>query len=69
MDYKELYEQNEAFKTFVDRTCQNYGCSVEEALEKHTVRDVGDYYTDPLYHSYVSVETVNVGCGGSNNGV
>ena len=69
MDYKKLYEQNEAFRAFVDRTCKGYGLTVDEALEKHTVKDVGDYYIDPLYQTGVVCETINVGCGGTNNGV
>lgn len=69
MDYKKLYETNKDFKTFVDKTCKSYGLTVMDALMLHTVRDVGDYYTDPLYRTGVSCETINVGCGGTNNGV
>lgn len=69
MDYKELYEQNEPFRAFVDKNCKSYGLTVEEALLMHTVRDVGDYYTDPMYRTYVSCETLAVGCGGTENGV
>ena len=67
MDYKELYDTNENFKTFVDKVCKSYGLTVAEALEHHTVKDVGDYYTDPLYRTGVSCETINVGCGGASN--
>ena len=67
MGYRELYEQNEAFRAFVDKTCKSYGLTVEEALEKHTVRDVGDYYNDPMNRTYVSCETLKAGCGGTNN--
>ena len=69
MDYKELYEQNEAFRALVDRTCKGYGLTVDEALQKHTVRDVAEYYNDPLYQTGIQSETINVGCGGTNNGV
>ena len=69
MDYKELYDSNEEFKGFVDKTCKSYGLTVMDALLLHTVRDVGDYYNDPLYRTYVSCETMVAGCGGENNGV
>lgn len=69
MDYKELYEQNEAFRAFVDKTCKGYGYTVEEALQKHTVRDVAEYYTDPMYQTKETNETIKVGCGGMNGKV
>ena len=69
MNYKELYDTNENFKTFVDKVCKSYGLTVAEALEHHTVKDVGEYYTDPLYRTPVTIEKINVGCGGAKNGV
>lgn len=60
---KRLYEENKDFKTFVDKVCNSYEVTVEEALLMATVREVGRYYADNK--KGVSHETVNIseGCG------
>lgn len=44
MDYDKLYEKNENFRNFVDKTCRQYNISRAEALTYCAVKDVGDYY-------------------------
>ena len=42
----EFYNHNEDFKRYVDRYCNQYGLSVDEALEHEIVRQVYLYYTE-----------------------
>ena len=43
---KELYESNLDFKRYVDKYCESYGITVEEALEHELVKQVGQCYND-----------------------
>lgn len=44
MDYLKLYNENEEFRQFVDKTMKTYGWTLEETLNVLTVMEVGDYY-------------------------
>ena len=45
MDYKELYESNENFRTYVDKTLKSYpGSTVDDLLKHKLVQEIGDYY-------------------------
>ena|GEM_PF-6241659 len=41
---KNLYDTNNAFHDFVDKSIKSYGGTLESALEKATVKDVAEYY-------------------------
>ena len=43
---REFYDRNADFKMYVDRYCNQYGLSVDEALEHEIVRQVYLYYTE-----------------------
>jgi hypothetical protein len=40
----ELYNENEEFRRFVDKSCKDYGLHKDICLLHKTVQDVGDYY-------------------------
>ena len=40
------YRYNRDFRHYVDRHCQMYGCTVEEALQNHNVREARKHYTE-----------------------
>ena len=40
----ELYASNKGFKEYVDRYCNMYSFSIEQALQHAMVRHVADYY-------------------------
>lgn len=42
--YCDLYNTNERFKAFVDKTCWNYNLHKDVALLHKTVQEIGDYY-------------------------
>ena len=44
IDMKELYESNLSFREYVDKYCDSYGITVEEALEHEVVKQVGQHY-------------------------
>lgn len=46
MEIKEFYETNQNFKLYVDRYCQTYRLSVDEALEHELVRQVYLMYVE-----------------------
>lgn len=47
MDYKKLYESNENFRTYVDKTLKSYpGLTVDDLLKHKIVQEVGDYYSE-----------------------
>ena len=43
---RELYNNNEDFKTYVDKYCQTRKVSLEVALSHITVQEVGKYYKE-----------------------
>lgn len=43
---KELYENNENFKRYVDKYCRTYRVTVEVALTHRLVKDVGSHYQE-----------------------
>lgn len=46
IDYTALYEQNEDFKTYVDRYCVKHRISVEQALQHYLVQMTGRMYKE-----------------------
>lgn len=40
------YKFNQKFREYVDKYCNTYGCTVEEALQHELVRQVCLMYTD-----------------------
>ena len=42
----EFYNHNEDFKMYVDRYCNQYGLTVEEALEHELVKQVAAQYRE-----------------------
>ena len=42
----EFYNHNEDFKMYVDRYCNQYGLTVEEALEHEIVKSVAEQYRE-----------------------
>ena len=40
----ELYANNKGFKEYVDRYCNMYSFSIEQALQHAIVKHVADYY-------------------------
>lgn len=68
MDYRKLYETNADFKTYVNKICKTYRISVEEALLRLIVQNVGDEYAKRENSGIIpptAVSTMNAGCGGS----
>lgn len=43
---REFYNHNEDFKMYVDRYCNQYGLTVEEALEHEIVKQVAAQYRE-----------------------
>ena len=43
---REFYNHNEDFKMYVDRYCNQYGLTVEEALEHEIVKSVAAQYRE-----------------------
>lgn len=48
MNYKDLYKSNDDFKAYVDKYKNNFGISVDEALEHLIVKIVAEKYADDL---------------------
>jgi len=46
MDYKQLYENNEAFRSYVDRYCKKYDVTVAIALEHRIVRNYAEFLVE-----------------------
>lgn len=44
VDYGRFYQQNVAFREYVDRYCRDYGHTVEESLGHALVQEVAGYY-------------------------
>ena len=42
----EFYNHNEDFKMYVDRYCNQYGLTVDEALEHEIVNQVAEQYRE-----------------------
>ena len=42
----EFYNHNEDFKMYVDRYCNQYGLTVDEALEHELVKQVAEQYRE-----------------------
>ena len=42
----DFYERNADFKTYVDRYCNQYGLTVDEALEHEIVKSVAAQYME-----------------------
>ena len=64
-NYKQLYETNAAFNTYVNKYVVKHEVSVDEAIQHVIVRDYGDYILSKG-SSIVppTVSQVDVGCGG-----
>lgn len=45
MQMKELYQQSADFKRYVDKYCNDYGCTTQEALKHALVREVAKEYS------------------------
>ena len=43
---REFYNHNEDFKMYVDRYCNQYGLTVDEALEHEIVKSVAAQYKE-----------------------
>ena len=43
---KDFYNRNEDFKMYVDRYCNQYGLTVDEALEHEVVKRVAAQYRE-----------------------
>ena len=43
---REFYDRNADFKMYVDRYCNQYGLTVEEALEHELVKQVAAQYRE-----------------------
>lgn len=43
---REFYNHNEDFKRYVDRYCNQYGLTVDEALEHEIVKQVAAQYRE-----------------------
>ena len=43
---REFYDRNEDFKMYVDRYCNQYGLTVDEALEHELVKQVAAQYRE-----------------------
>ena len=43
---REFYNHNEDFKMYVDRYCNQYGLTVDEALEHEIVKSVAEQYRE-----------------------
>lgn len=46
IDYNDLYATNADFKRYVDRYCNTYRVSVEDALQHYLVRMAGKMYKE-----------------------
>ena len=47
MNYKELYETDDDFRKYVDKTLKSYpGLTVDDLLKHKIVQEVGDYYSE-----------------------
>ena len=48
MSYKQLYKTSKEFKEYVDKYCDNFGISVDEALDHLVVKMVAEKYSNDL---------------------
>lgn len=61
---RSFYENNEAFRNYVDRYCVKHEVSTEEALTHSTVRNAYEYYLEADRKKATTI-TVKAGCGGA----
>ena len=67
MDYfLKLYRTNEAFKQYVDRCAESDKESVEQMLQKYTIREVGKYYAEKEREKSKMQTIITAGCGGAS---
>lgn len=62
---RSLYENNEAFRNYVDRYAVKHEVSTDVALTHSTVRNAYEYYLDAEKKKATTI-TVNAGCGGAS---
>lgn len=66
MDYfQKLYRENEDYKQYVDRCAKADKESVEQTLEKLTIREVGRYYAERDKERQHTETVITAGCGGA----
>lgn len=46
MNFKEMYNSNDDFRTYVDKYCETRKVDLNTALSHKTVQEVGKYYND-----------------------
>lgn len=61
---EKLYNDNDSFKQYVDKYCANNEIDVKTAFTHSVVKNVADYYKS-ADKGKISVEKVDVGCGGA----
>ena len=64
-DYRNYYDTNSDFKRYVDRHCNEFNLTVEEALQHALVKETAKYYLEAI-KSKVSETGIVVGCGGAD---
>ena len=66
MDYfQKLYQENDDYKQYVDRCAAADGESVEQMLNKYTIREVGKYYAEREKERRHTQTFITAGCGGA----
>lgn len=66
MDYfMKLYRDNEAYKSYVDKCAKANKETVEQTLERLTVREVGRYYVEREKDRVQTQTIITAGCGGA----
>ena len=56
---RDIYDNNEEFRTFVDKTCRTYDLSLERAFSLKTVEDVAMYYMKKKEEGPINDKTGN----------
>lgn len=69
MQMEELYRQSQEFREYVDKYCNSYGFTVQEALGHAIVREVAGYYWRKEVEKEAKVDVRKVTAGDLGNGI
>ena len=64
MNIEKMYEENDAFRQYVDKYCTKHEIGPKTAFTHAMVKIIADYYRE-AEKGKISVSEVNAGCGGA----
>lgn len=66
---EELYRQSQEFRAYVDKYCNSYGFTVQEALGHALVLEVAEYYRRKEAEKEAKVDVRKITAGDLGNGL